>query len=102
MSIDTRYAFPAPVGYEGDSISGSGIIANISRSGALIDPADPPVAPGANLGVRLSYFQGSYEVELLAEVVRATEAGFAVRFSDLRREVRSLLDAILPGDPSQD
>ncbi len=99
MSIERRgsprYKLIAPVTYRGVNIDGSGTVANISASGALIEPASPSVRPGISLGVRISCFPGSFGVELPSEVVRATDSGFAVCFKELKPEGRSVLDSAL-------
>ena len=42
----TRYELDASASYRGADVEGEGTIANISLSGALVEPASPPLAPG--------------------------------------------------------
>ena len=78
---------------------------NISASGVRIEHASVLVEPGARVGLRSSFFPGSFDVELMGEVVRHTEAGFAMRFIDVGPLQRELLHLVLPRltrDPSLD
>jgi hypothetical protein len=88
-----RYALPAAVEYEGSNIEGAGTIANISVSGALIEPAAPPVEPGNHLNLRASYLASG--VELSSDVVRTTESGFAVQFAELQPDALAALRKLI-------
>jgi len=71
------------VAFSGPEIEGEGGIANISTSGALIEPATHRASPGTRLGVLILCCSSGGEVwsqALSAEVVRTTDWGFAVRF----------------------
>jgi hypothetical protein len=76
-----------PVTFTSHSTEGTAYAQNISVTGALLEEADPPLLAGGKIRLRFSLFPDSLPIEIEAEVVRETEAGFAVRFSDL--EVRS-------------
>lgn len=94
-----RHVIRAPVAYWGDDLKGGGTIANISTSGALIEPASQRVSPGTRLGMLVRYFPEGAEhcsVELSSEVVRTTDGGFAVTFRDLGPEALFLLCGLLP------
>ncbi len=94
----TRHEIPAPVAYWGPDLSGDGTIANISTSGALIEPASSPVCKGTRLGILVGYFPHGAEncsLELSSEVVRTTDGGFAVQFKDLGPEALFLLCGLL-------
>jgi hypothetical protein len=91
-----RYVLNAPATYRGAGIEGTGTIADISASGALIQPASPSVALGTPLKVRVANHAGPPGPELPSEVVRMTDAGFAVHFKLRGPEVLYLLRAVLP------
>ena len=58
-------------------------IANISTSGALIEPSSTTAGPGERMGITIFYWTEGAQVcsmDLSAEVVRTTRTGFAVRF----------------------
>ena len=82
----------------GDEL-GDGTLWNISLTGARLEAASLHVEPGAKLWLRLSLFPGSFEVELLARVVRRTPRGFALSFESLGPEQRAMLQRALPGLP---
>lgn len=88
-----RYALPAAVEYEGSNIEGAGTIANISVSGALIEPAAPSVDPGTHLNLRASYLASG--VELSSDVVRTTASGFAVQFIELQPDALAALRRLI-------
>jgi hypothetical protein len=80
-----------PVSFTGHSTSGTAYAQNISVSGALLEDADPPLLAGGKIRLSFSLFPDSLPIEINAEVVRETEAGFAVRFSDLEVRAREVL-----------
>ncbi len=90
-----RYEFSGPVEFRGDEGLGTGTIWNVSASGALIERASAIVERGTPLQLRVSYYPGSFEIELPSEVVRTTPTGFAVRFTSLDAESRRLLAKVL-------
>ena len=94
-----RHHMQTPIAYWGAEVEGGGTLADISASGALIEPAFPPVSPGTHLTLALPYFPRTHveirSVELQSEVVRATDSGFAVFFKDLDPEATSLLKELL-------
>ncbi len=90
-----RHGILTPVAFSGPDLEGGGSLANISISGALIEPASPSVAPGTRLSLLVPYFPRTHlelrSVELRAEVVRETPTGFAVLFKELGLEARRIL-----------
>ncbi len=90
-----RHGIRTPVAYSGSDLEGGGSLANISISGALIEPASPSVAPGTRLSLLVPYFLRAHvelrSVELPAEVVRETDTGFAVLFKELDLEATRVL-----------
>ncbi len=81
--------------YSGRRISGSGTVHNISETGALIEYAEPLIMEGGRIRLRFSFYEDSLPVDIPALVVRETEGGFAVRFSDLDPRTRTLLRVAL-------
>lgn len=77
--------------FEGRRTAGTGTVKNISESGALIEDAKPLLVSGGRIRLKFSFFEGSLPIELGAVVVRATDAGFAVKFSGMDARLRSLL-----------
>ena len=72
---------------------GAGILVNISRSGAQIGSATH--APEIGTKVRLYVFiQPVCPFELAGEVIRADDASFAIRYSNLDPEVGRLVDDV--------
>ena len=90
-----RFGLRAPTEYS-DGRTGRGTTENISLSGVLIENVAEPPPVGARLDLRFSFFAGSYETPLTGNVVRLTERGFAVQFSELDRSQQRLLRSALP------
>jgi hypothetical protein len=94
--IAPRFKLRAPAEYQNDSVHGNGTIWDISASGARIENATASVEQGVTLGLRSSFFPGSFDVELKGDVVRHTRGGFAVQFVDLGAPQIDFLRTILP------
>ncbi len=92
--VSLRQSLRTPVAYWGSHIEGGGTIANISTSGALIEPASRSVTPGTPLRIFVNEVDFS-SVEISAEVVRTTEWGFAVSFTGVSPETERLLHELL-------
>lgn len=72
---------------------GAGILANLSRSGARIEGATFCPEPGTK--VRLYVFlQPVSPFEIVGEVVRADEARFAIRFTELDPAIGRLVEDV--------
>jgi hypothetical protein len=90
-----RFDVRGPVEYRFADHRGEGLVWNVSTSGARIDLAFPPVACGTRIQCRFSFYPGSFDTPITAQVVRRTESGFAVQFCDLGpRQNRMLLNAL--------
>ncbi len=89
-----RHEIRAPVAYWGANLEGGGTIANISYSGALIEPASRSAVPGTSLRLFVSGMEFT-SVEVASEVVRTTPSGFAVCFVDLGPKTLCLLSQLL-------
>ncbi len=72
-------------------LEGTGRVRNISKSGALIEDADPLVTPGSTIKLRLSFLEDSIPVEIPAQVIRESGTGFAVEFKKLTPRTRAVL-----------
>ncbi len=79
------------VDYRGPSFEGTGLVLNISTSGALIEDADRLLMTGIDITLVFSFFENSVPIEVPAEVVRETEQGFGVQFRKLNPRTRSVL-----------
>ena len=84
-------SLPGLVNFTTDEVEGSGSILNISAGGAAIDNATTVLAVGTK--VELFFLQPETERKLraVAEVLRNSRAGFAVRFLRVERELEKLV-----------
>lgn len=83
QDVRPRHKMRAVVAYYGHELEGGGAIANISTTGALIEPSSTTACPGARMGITIYYWTDGEKMrsmDLSAEVVRTTPMGFAVRF----------------------
>ena len=72
---------------------GSGVLSDISYSGAHLDDSSQKPEPGTK--VRLYVFvQPIQPFELIGHVVRHTENGFAIEVDVLDAEIRNLVDDV--------
>ncbi len=92
-----RFDLRVPVEYQSTTVNGQGTVWNVSASGVRIENSSVFVETGARLGLRASFYLGSFDVVLTGEVVRHTEAGFAVQFVALGPAQKGLLSKALPG-----
>jgi hypothetical protein len=90
-----RFDLRAPTEYS-NGREGRGTTENISVSGALIENISDQRTVGTRLELRFSFFAGSYGTPFAGQVVRLTERGFAVEFSELDGTHRRLLHNALP------
>ena len=92
-----RVKLRGPTEYRNSGIEGHGTVWDISASGALIEDASALIEQGERIGLRSSFFPGSFDIELRADVVRHTETGFAVQFVELDAPQIDFLRRVLPG-----
>jgi len=72
---------------------GAGILADLSRSGARVEQAS--VKPEIGSKVRLYVFVRPVSpFELVGEVVRITESGFAIEIFEVSDQVQQLIDDV--------
>lgn len=94
-----RHHIRTPVAYWGPDIEGGGTLANISYTGALIEPASPAIPPGTPVTVSIPYFHRTAvelsSLELVAKVVRQTDAGFAILFDEVGPDANRVLSELL-------
>jgi hypothetical protein len=81
--------------YVGKRVDGSGTVRNLSQTGALIEPAEPPLEPGSDVQLRFWFPDSTLAVELAAEIVRETESGFALRFTEMAERTRNILTLVI-------
>jgi hypothetical protein len=92
-----RFALRTPVEIRGEGEPAHGTLWNISMTGARVEHLSQELAPRTRLRLRISYFPGTSEVELPAEVVRTTQqGGIGVQFFDLDDDTASTLRSLLP------
>ena len=81
--------------YVGKRVDGTGNVRNLSRTGALIEPAEPPLEPGSEVGIRFWFPDSTLAVEVAAEIVRETDGGFAVRFTVMNERTQNILTLVI-------
>jgi hypothetical protein len=93
--IRTRFETAYSVGRE----EGTGILANISYSGALLMETSLQARLGSKVRVHVLL---SEPFEVAGKVVRHVEGGFAIEYADVSPELRRLIDdaAAVVGEPS--
>ncbi len=77
--------------YETLSISGTGILQDISYSGAQLGEISKLPEIGSEITLYV-FLQPINPIELAGTVVRHTENGFAIAYKDVNPEVRRLVD----------
>ena len=68
--------------YSGWNLDGSGVVRNVSETGAMIDPAQPPLVAGGRIKLRFSFFEDSLPVEIgavVAWIFANEEGGFRIK-----------------------
>ncbi len=81
--------------YQSDEVEGQGLVTNLSQTGARVERCSEPLEPGAKLVLRLKPAGGFKTVAVDAEVVRTTEEGFALRFSEASQDASRLLTEVI-------
>ncbi len=84
-------SLPGLVNFGSAEMEGSGTILNISASGAAIDDATLTLPVGAKVELFFLQPETGRKLRAVAEVVRESETGFAVRFLRLERELEKLV-----------
>lgn len=96
--ISRRYRVEIEATYHFDSTQNgaTGIVRDISVTGAHIEHASAPIRPGTPLLLEIPFLPNGLPHKLRAVCTRATENGFAVIFPRLHRGMRSFLLSTLP------
>jgi hypothetical protein len=90
---DPRFRTRFDALYSLGSQEGSGVLADISYSGARLDDTSPKPEPGTK--VRLYVFvQPIQPFELIGHVVRHTDSGFAIEVDVCNSEIERLVDDV--------
>ena len=93
-----RFSIQAPTEYA-NTQNGTGFTENVSLSGVRIEHTSNAISVETELGMRFSFFYGSFETAFEGRVVRHTGNGFAVRFETLDTEqLRVLRQALALSD----
>ena len=82
---------PGRVNYVAGEVEGGGMILDISRSGAAVEGASEPLELGAKVDLYFLQRETGRRMKAVAEVVRSTPTGFAVRFERIERELERLV-----------
>jgi hypothetical protein len=90
---DTRFKTRFDALYASGEVEGAGVLADLSYSGARIEGASlsPPVGTHVRLYV---FIQPISPFELIGDVVRSTESGFAIVYEVSDPGLRDLVDDI--------
>jgi hypothetical protein len=84
--------------FQSGDVEGQGLATNLSLSGVMIERASQQLGPGTKVVLRLKVAGGYETVSIEAEVVRESDTGFALRFTNLEPRVASLLGDAIAGD----
>jgi hypothetical protein len=79
------------ISYSSGREDGSGILANISYSGALLTQVSVQPVLGSKVRIFVLLIEDS-PFEIVGQVVRHVEDGFAIEYADLSPELRRLID----------
>lgn len=90
-----RIAVGFRVHFSGKQTQGTGVVHNISTTGALVEEASALLLAGGELRLTFSFFPDSLPVEVKAKIARETARGFGVRFVEMTPRVRELLRAAI-------
>ena len=91
VRVDARFE----IEYSGRSVSGTGVVRNISATGAFISDARPPLPSGGEIKLSFSLYEGATPVTVRAIVARETAEGFAVQFLEMDVRTRKILKTTL-------
>ncbi len=89
--IETRFETLYSAGRE----EGSGVLVNISYSGALLESTSMCPKVGSDVRVHV-FYQHEAPVEAIGRVVRHTGSGFAIEFAELDPKIRDLVETLSP------
>ncbi len=90
-----RFERSIRVRYRTTEVSGSGLLRDISSTGALLENVAPPLSLGMELELEMSFLKDTLPVVVGADVVRLTRTGCAVHFVNMTPRMRKLLRVML-------
>ncbi len=82
---------PGLVNFTAGKIEGSGLILDVSLTGAHVREASHRLEAGTKVDMYFLQEKTERRLHAVAEVMRETESGFAVRFLRVERELRCLV-----------
>ncbi len=82
---------PGLVNFIAGKIEGSGLILDVSLSGAYVHEASQRLEAGTKVDMYFLQEKTERRLHAVGDVVRETESGFAVRFLRVERELRRLV-----------
>jgi hypothetical protein len=88
--------------YTAGDVEGQGLVTNLSRHGAMVENCSELLDPGQKLTLLLKPSGGYETVSVDAEVVRASETGFALRWNDADDDAKTLLDRVIEAATARD
>ncbi len=83
------------VRYRTAELAGSGLLQDISSTGALLENVSPRLSLGVELEIEMTFLKDTLPVVVVADVIRLTRTGFAVHFVNMTPRVRKLLRVML-------
>ena len=92
---------PGNVSFSAGAIRGTGILLDISATGAHVYRPSKIVPRGVELELFFLQPDTGRKLYALGEVVRRTDSGFAVRFLRVERELETLILAATGEEPSE-
>ena len=101
VSPKTHPTIPGQVNFRAGEVEGSGLILDLSSTGAHIFRASHELEPGTKVELYFLQPSTSRRMHATCEVVRNTESGFAVKFLRLERELEQLVLAPTSKPPAQ-
>jgi hypothetical protein len=99
-----RYLIRLPVAYATEATGASGLLVDVSNSGARVEGLPPEVDLGATIEVELCTLPGAEPLIFPAKMARMCDGGFAVEFLERDPFLRAVLrlTRLAPGEQSLD
>ncbi len=101
VSPKTHPTIPGQVNFRAGEVEGSGLILDLSRTGAHVFRASHELEPGIQVELYFLQPSTSRRMHATCEVVRRTSSGFAVKFLRLERELEQLVLAATSKPPME-
>ena len=99
-----RYLIRLPVAYASEVTNASGLLVDVSNSGARVEGLPPEAELGSTVEVELCTLPGEDPIVFPAKLARMCDGGFAVEFLERDPFLRAVLRlaSLAPGEPSLD